>query len=416
MKTVINLKFWIQKNSSSNKLLKHEFNRIANRYDKQGKYQLTVHDIATVKSMLKNTKEKISFKRWLNDDTDNSSVTKIPRNSSHPKKKLFIITAGPPGSGKSDIPHIYFDLKPPDNNVDYGNKDEIVSILVDNLVETDPQYKSDVKNIGDNYCLSNMSKCVEIEMDEKDQQKIKKIKKKCLVESVKAIFDTPTIELQEEFNIAYTNCRYFRNPIKQPKQNCCGKYDNCDTQNNFDMAKALHDHKHIVLETNLRSIPNWIWTSTQKTASGVEFNMGEILKNNYQVVVIGTLVNMDTLIQRNKSRASQMVCDFLTDKSDHAPRLPDISRSAYKTQCELYKINFTRMCKDHNWLNNCRIHLLDNNVRPDGQRLPQLYLDVNQPESKSLQYSYTIQSGERREFVLKSHKVAAELMETRMHV
>jgi len=194
------------------------------------------------------------------------------------KQKYFIITAGPTGSGKSSL--IIETLK----QLKIENE-PYEKILVDDLVENDEKYKNRInKIISDTeqecYYDTNILYC------EKNK------------------YENPNQKLLDAFKNAYFNTR------QEP--GCLNNQENktCDVINDDKIKNTKN--KHIIFEFTGSYIPTWL------------LNLNWI-HTNYKIIFTYSLVHLNKLIERNKSRAFKAIEEFKNDNSKPAPRLPDIS-------------------------------------------------------------------------------------------
>jgi cytidylate kinase len=203
--------------------------------------------------------------------------------------KYFIITAGATGSGKTGL--ILKTAETLGLKLEEGN---YAKILVDDLVETDPKYKAKIDEI------------------------LMKIKRECegREECEKIKLENPTQELLKEFGSAYFNTRQAKG---------CGladvdpKIGSCDEENDANLKNAIDARKHVIFEFTGGYIPTWLLDE-------------KYIPQGYTIVLSYTLVNIDELIKRNKSRAYSAVKEYESAEKTQelrAPRLPDISKENF---------------------------------------------------------------------------------------
>ena len=209
------------------------------------------------------------------------------------KSPYFIVTAGATGSGKTLL--ITETMK-------YLGIDEenFVKILIDDLVENDDKYKSKIIEIYESIkeeCEKNViknSNCEELE------------------------YNNPNPELYKKFSDAYFETR---NTLSEYVRSDCRT--NCNIKLSFNdlndqnLKNAVRENKHIVFEFTGSYIPDWLLNPSWIT-------------EKYNVVFTYSLVTLDNLVQRNKSRAYKAMTEFQTDHNKPAPRLPDVSKENFK--------------------------------------------------------------------------------------
>ena len=199
------------------------------------------------------------------------------------KQKYFIITAGPTGSGKSSL--IIETLK----QLKIENE-PYEKILVDDLVENDEKYKNRInKIISDTeqecYYDTNILYC------EKNK------------------YENPNQKLLDAFKNAYFNTR------QEPGCLYNQENDTCDVINDKKIKNT--SDKHIIFEFTGSYIPTWL------------LNLNWI-HSHYKIIFTYSLVHLNKLIVRNKSRAFKAIEEFKQDNSKPAPRLPDISINTFQ--------------------------------------------------------------------------------------
>ena len=201
------------------------------------------------------------------------------------EKPTFIITAGPTGSGKSSL------ITETKKSIGKSNI-EFTKILIDDLIENNDFYKTQVTQIIKTKCENPDDTCLQ------------------------TTFDNPTPELFKQFSNAYFETRSATNDNSH-----CIKDDNskinCNELNDTRLKDSLTAKKNIVLETTGQYIPAWV------------LNVDNWISKDYEVVFSYSLVNIDNLVNRNKSRAFNSVKEFVTNPANPAPRLPDVSKEVF---------------------------------------------------------------------------------------
>jgi len=203
-------------------------------------------------------------------------------------KPSVIFTAGPTGAGKSSLVKKTLELL-------YKNKELPVfySFLVDDFIENSDEYKSRVKkSIIDFEC-----------------NKTTEVGSKCDI-------ITPDKDLNDALENAYFDIRRNGPCNKDHKESCDEYYDK-------SWHDAVDSKMNIAIEITGKKFPL------------------DYLKyfQDYNVVFVYSLVNFDTLIQRNKSRAINSMQNFLLDDNQPAPRMPVIIPNILKAATK--KINDT---------------------------------------------------------------------------
>lgn len=198
------------------------------------------------------------------------------------EKLYFIITAGATGSGKTGLI---------DETMKYLNisGQKYKKIFIDDLVENDGIYKNKVRDIIEQVA----SECGSSETCEIDA------------------FNNPKPELLKSFEQSYFDTR---------KGKGCNNTDlTCDELNDKILAESQNEDQHIILETTGSYIPAWL------------LDDAKYVNNKYTIVFSYSLVNLENLIERNKSRAYKSIKDFENNPELPAPRLPDVSKDNFKT-------------------------------------------------------------------------------------
>ena len=199
------------------------------------------------------------------------------------EQKYFIITAGPTGSGKTSL--IIETLK----QLKIENE-PYEKILVDDLVENDDKYKNRVNKI----ISDTEEECIY------DTNKLSCEKNK---------YENPSKELLDKFKNAYFTTR------QEPGCLYNKENDTCDIINDKKIKNT--SAKHIIFEFTGSYIPTWL------------LNLNWI-HANYKIIFTYSLVHLNKLIARNKSRAFKAIEEFKNDTTKPAPRLPDISINTFQ--------------------------------------------------------------------------------------
>jgi hypothetical protein len=215
----------------------------------------------------------------------------------------IIVAIGPTGSGKTGL------INSTIHALNLSGK--YTKILLDDLIENSDVYKRDIKSI-----ISKINDSC------KDMNKVDK--QTC----IKKAHSIPTKEIYESFETAYINA-------KSNVLECDKKYPSktCEEANDLKLEKALIAGDNIVLETNGRTIPEWLlksksFTSNNYLVKGMNFISS---KNPYRVIFSYSIVGFEKLIVRNKMRYISSVKKFSLSKGKGlGPRLPNVSRRRFK--------------------------------------------------------------------------------------
>jgi hypothetical protein len=210
----------------------------------------------------------------------------------------LIITSGPTGSGKGVLPnkivkYLNLNFKPQ------------VKILIDDIVERQDSYKEKIINIKDDYC-------------KKDDNK--------LCDNLEKKIINPDDTIINKFSKAYFETR--------KSKGCDYKEDKtCDNINDENLTNAFSEGQNIIFETTGTYYPSWIF----------KYNINFIKEFDYEIIMAWTIADWCELVKRNSNRAIESFEDFLIDKSNSAPRLPDIRSDNYKEQAKIINDVFYRI-------------------------------------------------------------------------
>jgi hypothetical protein len=210
-------------------------------------------------------------------------------------QKYFIVTVGPTGSGKTGL------VKETIKMLGLPENSQYTKFLIDDVIENDFDYKNAVKKIiagiEDN-CVNESSSCLENS------------------------FNDPTPELYEQFAKAYYDVRN-GNPDVSGKSLGCrtmrSEGKNCEEiLDNRLKNIATSQPSIVVFEYTGRYIPGWLFDRT-------------FIPQGYNLVVTYSLVNIDNLVLRNKSRAYEGILKFKSNTGTNpAPRLPNVSEEVFR--------------------------------------------------------------------------------------
>jgi len=212
------------------------------------------------------------------------SVNEKVLNDTVVKPLYFIITAGVTGSGKTKL------ISETTKLLNIDAKD-CVKILVDDLVEKSPKYKKHVNNI--------------ISLLQPNNEKGLYLRKK---------LENPVQPLFKMFSNAYFDQRR--------KPPCNGHEMSCDELNNKLLKTAIEEKRHIIFEFTGQSMPTWLlkedWFRTPE----------------YQIIFSYSLVNINKLTMRNKTRAYNSYLKYIKNRRNPTFRLPNVSENTFRPLIE----------------------------------------------------------------------------------
>ena len=196
------------------------------------------------------------------------------------KNPCMILTAGPTGSGKSDLTQIALELLYSTQTIPKCTK-----FLVDDLVEKSDLYKEKINALIEKFgCDKSISEG------------------KCDLKN-------PSSSILKHFEEAYMSTR---------KVGPCNSVipESCNDVFKSRIKAAISDGKNISIETTGSKLP-------------LEYiNLVDMLK--YNVVFVYSLVSFGALLGRNIDRASKNMTSYLNDRTKPGPRLPDVSEKQFK--------------------------------------------------------------------------------------
>lgn len=224
------------------------------------------------------------------------------------RNPYLVITCGNTGSGKTRL------MEETLRFLGISNE-PYVKILIDDIVENNLIYKREVKKIIskiERYCREKRVHCLDED---------------CFFCDEDWYYNNPPKFLYDDFKNAYFNAR--------SRKNCNGINPNwdCNELNDHYLMQAIFERKNIVFEFTGQYIPTWLLTSAKLTTP-------------YNIVVSCSVVNMENLARRNKSRASLAVRKFKENENEPAPRLPDVSVKELKKNMKQYKNILNEMYTD----------------------------------------------------------------------
>ena len=251
--------------------------------------------------------------------------------SNHLNNPYFIITAGPSASGKSSsINKIanYF------KNNELLNKKKTDVISVDNLIEKNPYFKTEIDNYFKKYFKS----------------KKKDIYNELLYPTQKTIkfFNKTYWTARKNTDCVTGNNLNFKNKTK--KENA---YKPCSHIINNNILKSLTNNNNIIFETTGATFPFWIFKQYPNNLI------------NYNIIITWSIVDICDLYERNKSRSILNAKLFMETFADNAPRLPDIRKKYYKRNLINIINTFNELVKyyGNRSLSKIRLLLFDNRTK-----------------------------------------------------
>ena len=192
-------------------------------------------------------------------------------------RPYLIVTNGPTGSGKSGLVNKVIDH--------YGLSTTYTKILIDDLVENNEHYKSEIDRIlNEHHCDS--TECTKL------YQRV----------------DAVDADLLQKFGEAYFSTR--------KGEYCDGNTRTCDEYNDQLLEEAIEGKNNIVFETVGTYYAQWLIDK---------------IKGQYNVIYAFTVLDFCENVRRNKTRASSQLKAYLQDRgSNPAPRLPDVRESNFE--------------------------------------------------------------------------------------
>jgi hypothetical protein len=239
-------------------------------------------------------------------------------------KPYIIITSGATGSGKSTIWQLI--------QKKYNLNANINSVLIDDLIESNKNYKDLVDAIIKKYC-TNIELCDEL-------------KNKII---------NPDSEILKNFHNIYYKIR---------KGEYCENQQSvkviCEHLNDTILLSYIKDNKNILFETTGENNINWLFEPKIN-------NMQTDILDNYDIYHIFIKASCDILINRNKTRAIDQFQKYISNK-EKGPRLPDISPKIFNEKIKKIESNFEYYKNYYNSLNG-NIKLLEVNGDIDKEKL-----------------------------------------------
>ena len=206
------------------------------------------------------------------------------------QQKYFIITAGPTGSGKTNL------VKETLRELNIDERTEYTKLLIDDLVENDITYKRNIKTIIDNIVQQCQPMDDQYANGHFDDCEISK-------------YTNPTSETFAAFSKAYTNAR--------TEKTGCGTANTTKSCNNVlnNKIRSIKDTTPsiVVFETTGAYIPKWLLSE-------------EFIPDGYKIIISYSLLSSNNLRKRISSRAYESVITFKGNNSKPAPRLINVSK------------------------------------------------------------------------------------------
>jgi len=208
------------------------------------------------------------------------------------KRPYIIITNGLMGSGKSSLVDKVVDQ--------YALCLNNQTFRIDDLIQTNTAYKQSIDRLIEGYCTT-----------------------RTLCDNLKQSLASPSLELYKEFGELYF---YHR-----------GKGKSCDGMSYDDFLEsrlqdAIQTHQNIVFETVGLSYAEWL------------INM---VKPTHEVYYAFTLMDFQTMIKRNRSRALQQTRQYLSNPHRPAPRLPDLSFQHFRNSTKAVNDTLKHLLTKH---------------------------------------------------------------------
>lgn len=203
------------------------------------------------------------------------------------QNSYIIITNGATGSGKTDLISKVI--------TNYKLSNNYTKILIDDLIESNKKYKDDILDIVSKECCSSDQLC----------------------DKLRDKLNNPPEELLQAFSKAYFKTR--RNETQ-----CVGENDakiTCEKKIDDCMENALKSGKNIIFETQiLYNIP-WL-------IKLINTNRGSYI---YDIYFSVTILGVNDLVYRNKSRAIVSMQKFINDPDKiQATRLPSVDIKTFE--------------------------------------------------------------------------------------
>ena len=250
------------------------------------------------------------------------------------KKSWFILSCGPTGSGKSNVLTKFTDLW----NKTYPNDSKIFKeLLVDNLVENDPDYQVKLNQISKEYNISEIVEQLST-LDLSDDSINKYMEDEN--SEMKTIKDIIKKYSDAYFSIRDKSCL-----------NQCKLYDkllltpcNCNILNDLNLYSSLVNKDNIIMESTCSNDITWI------------FNLfsNPYIKEFYELHIVFVFVNKTELKRRIINRYTESKL-----------RLPDFINIDKLYNQIISKFNYLKKSKESkDSQNNFELHVIDNNYRP----------------------------------------------------
>lgn len=195
----------------------------------------------------------------------------------------LLITNGPTGSGKSGLVNKTIEH--------YELEREHSKFLIDDLVEQNPYYKEQIDKIIRKECRSH-----------------------ALCPALAARLQNPDTDFYKQFGDLY-----FRTRGKTGDEKHCykdSKTVTCDALLDSLLNEAVRSGQNIVFETVGTYYVDWL--------------IAQVKEYEYHVVYAFTVLDFCENVRRNKTRALDGMREYIADRRNPAPRLPNVEESHFK--------------------------------------------------------------------------------------
>ena len=190
----------------------------------------------------------------------------------------LIVTNGLTGSGKSSLVQKVL--------AHCGLVNQYTKYFIDDLIEGNEHYKASIDNLVRSMCGGKRELCPEL------RSKLR----------------NPDASLIQGFNALYWESRRGRY--------CGDAAKTCEAVLDGLIDAAIKNKENMVFETTGSYFVDWLLT--------------KVAKSDYTVYYAFTLVEFCENLQRNKVRAEQAMGEYVQNRQNPAPRLPDITEAKFR--------------------------------------------------------------------------------------
>lgn len=264
-------------------------------------------------------------------------------------KPVLIIKAGPTGCGKSSIPKWLCES--------YSIVcQDYVNISIDDVVEENIKYKEYVNDTFTKHSITEKSSNDDLQVFVNNDN------------------------VKKDFCDAYhlvrmnTTTRCDGDDTKY-NINACGNgtiKETCDDYLDKLIRESANNKKNIVLETTGEYPVDWLFVYDKQN------NPPFIIKDNYNIIYVYSVVDLDTLLERNKNRSIKQIKDYFENKKN-APRVTDTNPEKF---IKKYK-NILKRIKE--LLDNKENLIVYNNSSCPGSQVKMTIEEINEFINKILQ-------------------------------